>query len=295
MSDLGNVGEADFKKWCHQADLAVNVAFVDKTGWDFIVEFPLESSLAIRDIHTSPIQCKVQVKSTKSRRRKLSIELSNLKRLATDPKPAFIVFIEYDEDDEAESAYLVHFDEELVSRVLKRLHEIEQGEEVKKLNETTMTVKYGEQNKMEFANGRSLKKEILSCVSGRLDDYVEKKLMHLKTCGYESGAGKLTFKANCGEDLNSLVEMSLGLRDQVEISNVIGFEERFGIPAKQPFTNEDRGFLSLSVEPDGECILIFKESKLSPGLSFRASLYKSPFNPGVPDSYKAIRLKGSFF
>ena len=65
----------------------------DKTGKDFLVEFPLDANA--KNIHEAPITACVQVKSTDKKRRKEQITVSNLKRLATELGPSFIVFIEH--------------------------------------------------------------------------------------------------------------------------------------------------------------------------------------------------------
>ena len=41
--DVGGMGEAEFKKWCNSVGLAANKFHEDKTGKDFLVEFPLGS------------------------------------------------------------------------------------------------------------------------------------------------------------------------------------------------------------------------------------------------------------
>ena len=42
--DVGGVGEAEFKKWCNSVGLAANKFHEDKTGKDFLVEFPLDAN-----------------------------------------------------------------------------------------------------------------------------------------------------------------------------------------------------------------------------------------------------------
>lgn len=43
MRDLGLMGESTFSLWCAEVGLIPNGSQIDKTGWDFFVEFPFDS------------------------------------------------------------------------------------------------------------------------------------------------------------------------------------------------------------------------------------------------------------
>jgi hypothetical protein len=76
MRDLGSMGEENFKLWCDSVGLIANRSQIDRTGWDFFVEFPLEQIGSIPyDLLPTPIECKVQVNSLL-----LYLELSLLKK-----------------------------------------------------------------------------------------------------------------------------------------------------------------------------------------------------------------------
>ncbi len=42
MRDVGGMGENTFEAWCNSVGLAANRSQIDKTGWDYLVEFPVE-------------------------------------------------------------------------------------------------------------------------------------------------------------------------------------------------------------------------------------------------------------
>ena len=105
MRDLGLMGESTFSLWCAEVGLIPNGSQIDKTGWDFFVEFPFDSDLSPKKIHKPAFECKVQVKATDKNDRKLSITLSNLRRLITAQMPAFFVFIEFDKNCLIESQW----------------------------------------------------------------------------------------------------------------------------------------------------------------------------------------------
>ena len=63
--ELGEAGETLFAHLCALAGLTCNKSQRDRTGWDFVVEFPLagvDRPLALD--HRLPISCVVQLKST---------------------------------------------------------------------------------------------------------------------------------------------------------------------------------------------------------------------------------------
>lgn len=296
MRDLGLMGESTFSLWCANVGLIPNGSQVDKTGWDFFVEFPFSSGLSIHEIHKSAFECKVQVKATDKNDRKLPISLSNLRRLITAQMPAFFVFIEFDGKNSAKRAFLVHVDNELISKVLKRLHQIEQSEKDNNFNKRTMTIHYNDSHQLEGPNGMSLKKSMLSYIGDNISEYIASKKAHLESTGFENGFAQITFTTEGEENLKTLIDVSLGIEKQVDISKFKGIDTRFGISSKNPFVDANGGKLEMpDLKPNAEGIIRFREDKLSLGLSFNSKLYISPFNAMVPDNLKKIRVEGDFF
>ncbi|NEQ28685.1 MAG: DUF4365 domain-containing protein, partial [Microcoleus sp. SIO2G3] len=107
--DVGAMGEATFKRWCSSAGFTANGAQMDKTGWDFLVEFPWQQDERLpRDLLPAPVECRVQIKSTDKKQKGVSVKLSALNRLVKAPIPTFFCFIEFDGQDQEQAAYLVH-------------------------------------------------------------------------------------------------------------------------------------------------------------------------------------------
>ncbi len=297
MRDLGLMGESSFSLWCGQEGLIANGSRIDKTGWDFFVEFPFDSTENVPvDMQGTAIECKVQVKATDKKARKLPILLSNLRRLVTVQMPAFFVFIEFNGKDSAESVYIVHVDNKLISLVLKRIREIEQIKGKNDFNKRTMTIKYDEANKLSEVNGSSLKSAILRHVDGSMEEYISRKRSFLKSTGFENGSLSITFNTASEENLNELIDMSIGLKKEVEVYNVTEIRSRFGIPEKVPVcVNKSAKFSMPDLAPTAFGKLRFRENKLSPGISFKVKLFVSPFNIGVSDRLKRVRVDGDFF
>lgn len=295
MRDLGLMGESTFSLWCAEVGLIPNGSQIDKTGWDFFVEFPFNSDLSPLEIHKPAFECKVQVKATDKNDRKLSITLSNLRRLITAQMPAFFVFIEFDKKEVAQRAYMVHVDNELISKVLKRLHEIEQSDQDNNFNKRTMTIYYDDSNLLETSNGNTLKNCFLRYIGNDISEYISNKKAHLESTGYEDGFAQLTFTTEGEENLKSLIDVSLGI-EEVEIAKFRGVDARFGILSKNPLFNSNGGKLAMpNLKPTAEGKIRFKEDRLSVGLSFECKFYISPFNQMLPDFLKKMRVEGEFF
>lgn len=296
MRDLGLMGESTFSLWCADVGLIPNGSQIDKTGWDFFVEFPFNTDLSPLEIHKPAFECKVQVKATDKNDRKLPITLSNLRRLITAQMPAFFVFIEFDKKEMAQRAYVVHVDNELISKVLKRLHEIEQSDKDNNLNKRTMTIYYDDSNRLEMSNGKSLNSRFLRYIGNDVSEYIANKKSHLESTGYENGFAQITFITKGEENLKTLIDVSLGIEEEVEIAKFKGVNTRFGILSNNPLFDSDGGKLAMpNLKPTAEGKIRFKEDRLSAGLSFECKFYISPFNKMVPDELKKMRVEGDFF
>ena len=65
---VGDLGEGEFACWCSQVGLTANRSLIDKTGWDYLVEFPANEKYskpeeATWDRITPSLECRIQIKS----------------------------------------------------------------------------------------------------------------------------------------------------------------------------------------------------------------------------------------
>ena len=296
MRDIGTMGESVFSLWCAGVGLTANGSQIDKTGWDYYVEFPFNFSLDAHLIHKSPIECKVQVKATDDRKGKVSVSLSNLRRLITAQMPSFFIFIEFDGKSEAQNGYLVHVDNDLISKILKRLRSVEQSEQENRFNKRSMTIHYDESHRFDKLDGATLKKMLLSHIGNDMAKYVESKNTYLKSSGYEDGFGTINFVTDGKENILKLIDVSLGLEEYAKIKSFRGVNTRFGIESKTPFIDATDGRIQMpKVAPTTFGKILFKNSKFGAGYSFPAKLYISPFNQMVPREFAKARIEGVFF
>lgn len=297
MRDLGLMGESAFSLWCNSVGLVANGSKIDKTGWDFFVEFPIShvKDLPV-DMLPAPLECKVQVKATDQKNRQTQITVSNLHRLVKAPVPTFICFIEFDGKNEAQAAYLVHIDQKIIEQTLKRMRELEVKGQARELNKRKITIKYSNKEKLKNPNGESLKESIEQCVPHGAEVYIENKNNLLKTLGFETGSGQFNVELSGKDPISDMVDLTLGLRKEINIDKFVGRHERFGILSPTPFVEAEKGILAiLDVKPFSKAVLTFKEYKFSPGISFSTDFYSSQLYNVVPDKYLKFRVKGKFF
>lgn len=296
MRDLGGMGESTFRFWCDSVGLIANCSDIDKTGWDFNVEFPWAKELSIpSDMEPSPIECKVQVKATDKKDRKIQISVTNLKRLSLSPLPSFICFIEFDGKNAAQSAYLVHIGKNIISKTLKRVREEEEKGELKKLHKKKITIHYGEDEELSAANGESLKTKIVNHLSEGIEAYVNKKNNLVKTLGFESGAATIKVTMSGKNPIEDFLDLTLGIKSDIEIDGFVAHHLRFGITSKVPIFDGKKGKLSLTGGQQIPTVVKFKEFKFSPGLTFSATLFNSQLNAMVPEKYVKLRIVSDFF
>lgn len=293
--DLGSLGETEFKRLCHSVGLTVHKSEMDRTGWDFLVEFPWKDDNRFpQDILSAPIECKIQVKSTDKQRKRELITLSNLNRLIKTPLPAFFCFIEFDGEDKSQAVYLVHVGKEIIEKTLKRIRELENEGSADKLNKHKLNITYGDVNRLEDVTGKSLKSGIEKHTPDGLEKYIENKNKLLETLGFEEGKYQADITIVSDDPIRDILDLTLGLRKEINMHHSTGYHKRFGILSKKPDMDYDGGILSLQVKPL-EARLKFKEHKFSPGISLSAKLYISPFSKFISEERIKFRVESRFF
>ncbi|MEG4807216.1 hypothetical protein QUA79_06895 [Microcoleus sp. F8-D1] len=296
MRNIGRMGESIFGFWCACVGLTANISQVDETGWDFFVEFPCDSSsVSPRDMLPTPIECKIQVKSTDGTRKKTPITLSNLERLIKAQIPAFFCFIEFDGKNEAQAVYLVHVGKDIIEKTLKTIRKLDSKGERDRLNKHEITIKYTDNNRLTETTGESLKRAIEEHIPGTLKEYISDKSKLLDTLGFEDGKGEFTITMSGSDPVGEMVDLSLGLCKEVYINKSIGYHKRFEILSEDQRLSSEGAILRIEAKPE-PAILKFKEFKFSPGIELSADLYLSPFiNQFLPEQYLKFRVKSTMF
>ena len=236
---VGDLGEAEFRRWVKQEGATLNKAFEDRTGWDFFLEIPLpeRSRVGPRDRQQEGYQCLIQVKSTDSKRQYRDLELSKWKWLVENPQPAFFLALHFDGKKECQQAYLVHIWKEEVTRVLRRVRELSSSGDRVQLNKHTLRLTWGSQDLLRETSGQALIARISEIVGKSQAAYSERKLGLLKSIGYEDANAQVKARIAVPPEYRKqhpnelLVDSILGLVPQLELVGGEIREIRFGIPS----------------------------------------------------------------
>lgn len=278
--NLGKMGETTFTFLCNTVNITCTKPEEDKYGWDFLLEFPNENKKDLSlDKQDSPIECKVQIKSTDKNDFKLPIKLSAIHRLVKTNMPTFICFLHFNNTNEVKNMYLVHINENIISNVLKRIRENELSK--KKLHKLSITIDYSDYNKLNNISGESLKNKIEEYVKDGMNQYVVNKNKYLQTLGFDTNSLSFSVKFKTNE-IKDIIDMSLGLKKSVEVNIGQLFEERFKVKLpldNHPLSNLENVHLSIDSKPTKDIELTIKENLYSiPLAKYNMQIFSSPFN-----------------
>ncbi len=295
MSNIGRIGEREFGKWCDAVYITANKTDVDERGWDFFLEFPdqLNSGMP-RDMAPTPIECKVQVKSKvgSNKRKGRQVKLSNLERFVKAKILTFFCFIEFDNQHEAKAAYLVHVGKEIIERTLRKIRELNSEGITDDLHNHEMWIGYTKNDQLMETNGKCLKRAIEHYIPETVEKYIEEKIRLLNTLGFENGRGQFTFQITGRDPVNDLIDLSLGIREDVDIDRGFGNHLRFEIPIEDPSLTLQEAILSIKTKPE-LATLCFRKHAFAKEIVLPADLYLAQINRLLPKEYIKFRVKTS--
>lgn len=293
--NIGKMGETQFVYLCNTVNITCTKPEEDKYGWDYYLEFPNEYYKTIsKDKQKSAVECKVQIKSTDKSDFKLAIKLSAIYRLVQANMPTFIAFLHFDKTDNIQELYLVHIDENIISEVLKRVRKTELTK--KPLNKSTITIKYSEEHKVDDISGSGLKNVIKKYIPLGMNEYVVKKNKSLKELGYEEQSFNFNVRFN-KSTIDDILNMSLGLKESVEVELGQFLEKRFNIelPVDHPLSNTKSVQLSINPQPIKDIQVVIKQTPIStPLVTYDMKLYNSAFNQFLKENNYKFLLKNDF-
>jgi hypothetical protein len=278
---LGKKGEDRFSEICTDAKLVANRSTYDRTGWDFIVEFPYGppvEQLSL-DKRRSPISCHVQVKTMWDSSDTFRMRLSSAERLAKEPKPACVYVFKVNKNLEFVEASLIHILDDNLAAILKTLRrEHAKGPEAEaKINKKYITFRVSRSGQSLSPTGDALRDALQIACGSDAASYMEKKRNQLEHLGFElrpfRAEAKLTVEGH-----EAFVEMFLGLRS-AEIVEWKGSETRFGISLPLNDHRNSKGTLHIQPNPADQCVIAIRERPLSPPVLFEGEI----FAPAIPN------------
>jgi hypothetical protein len=289
MRDLGTMGETLFEHLCSLGRIHFNKSIRDRTGWDYFIEFPLETHLQLPiDLLPPPIVALVQVKATDGTAGDVRLKLHNLLRLINNPLPAFVVLFDFFGKETAQRAYVIHLGEMIIERTLRRIREIEASGS-RRINRNVLTIKLNEDDALDDVSSTHLFQKIRSQIIPSFPDYVRWKRDTVARIGFiDNNFGTFKFSFSSEEDsFTDFVDLMLGIRPDLDIANIEMMSTRFGIDLPMP-PPANSAKLSVETSPDGSCSVGF-----SCNAQNSVCLDGKYFLPGIPDlpiRYHKIRI-----
>lgn len=292
MRDIGTAGESFFAAWCASAGITANKSVSDSNGWDAFIEIDTVVDLDnAQELHEPLVECKIQIKSTDGRKRGVDIPLSNLKKMVTTPLPAFYLLLEFDSSEAPATAFLMHVDESMCRKVLKRIRELISKDKTVKLNKKTMRLNFEDSMKILPLNAAKLKEAILSTVGQSASSYISKKQSHLANTGFEDGVAHMRFSIDNEADLEKFIDMSLGRGGSVPITNVISSSIRFGIPNSNHLVKSSSAIVELgNIVPYDSGTLVILNPENGATVSYDVDVFRSVLSDWVPESKRKLRI-----
>lgn len=250
INKIGKLAEKALDRWATEAGIIANKSNEDEAGWDFLLDLPFTAAVEDEnspggvaalppDLGTQPLRALVQVKASDRRDGRISIKLSNLKRLVQSPGPAFYLIVEFDGKDKPQRAFFVHVWEKIIRHTQKRLRECATEEDVR-LHKKRVSITYGESEKMDALTGTDLRSALLASTGRSATGYTDRKLRLIESVGYEEDAGGINAKVMLAmpEGYESvegyLADFYLGLLPYIEAKKVEIHDVRFQIVTPKP-------------------------------------------------------------
>jgi len=274
--ELGTVGESIFQVLCARAQLVCNKSDRDRTGWDFVVEFPMaDLAPGVTLDNRLPIVCGVQLKSTTSGEG-VKLRLSAADRLAKDLRPTFIVVLRLSPDGEMENARLIHLLDAPLAKVLKRLRMAHATGKVD-INHATISFEPRRFGQRVALTPEGLREALAGACGPDRDAYTARKQHQLAALGYEDGglAAEMTIFA---ESVDHMSDILLGLAP-FRAHDVVAFDTRFNVPLPYdgPLLAELQEEMEFEPPLAGACTV----SIIAPGFA-SAARFEADLVPGPP-------------
>ncbi len=273
---LGKKGEARFTEICNDAELACNPSIgMDKTGWDFVVEFPLQWD-AIQSLEQSPsaISCFVQVKTILDSTDTIRLPVRAATYMVTEPKPVFVYVFKVDAEKNFTVAYLIHVFGDTVAKILKRLRAIDQKPRSRAGSRgQTITLTVEKLGTPVPVSGAALRRAIEQHCGPDMHAYIRAKQEQKASLGFEERPyrGQFTLEPLSADDL---AEIFLGIKKDVPVKNLEVVQTRFGIDgpvAGHP--GQSDGTISITPPVFDTCTITALGEPGTPSAAFRAKVY----------------------
>lgn len=203
--------------------VTVNPTRRDERGWDFIVEWDETPNAKIpRDRQVIARTARIQIKSCRQSRPTFKLKLSNALRFVEANEPCFVVLYWLDKKNGVE-IYVRHFDVDLIAIALKRAREADRDGKTD-YHRIFLYITMGNTD----LHTDDVIPWLKSFCKDKPADYAKKKSKVRDSVGGRGLVGTIRLPTN---QIISLVEHAVGLRQDYRPDWIELRETRFGIPA----------------------------------------------------------------
>lgn len=288
---VGKLGEKAFALICEQADLTAHPPDEDRFGWDFLVEEPRAPAghRGPLDAAPSPLEFRVQVKSTNGTDDAIEISLAHMHRLAGLQMPVFFCCMAFDGGQDPVRVQFVHLGEDLIGRTLARVRELEAAGDTQ-IHQHTLTVRCAATDTLSPPFHAGLKEKIAQHVPSGMIPYLAWKNKVLETIGYTDTRVIMQI-TTAPIDADDMLDFYLDLKKEINLTSTHAQEYRFGIA--QDFRPHYDGPAILSItdhQPRDDAIISVRKDVFSRAIAFPAKLYAPPRALNIPDHRLKVRL-----
>jgi len=286
--DLGEKGQSRFQEICVDAKLVCNKSNRDRTGWDYIVEFPFDAEVAALPIDSRrvPLSCHTQVKTVLATTTRITLRLSAAERLAKEIKPTFIYVFRIATDELTFlDSVLIHITGATLARILKRLRKEEAAGNRDRINRKTISIPIDEDGVVLRPTGGAFRDKLRQEIGSNMHEYSTRKEAELKKLGFDALPYGGTFTIGDIADWNDVADIFLGLREKTRIIDFTVYEERFGIRLPTTDSSSKGGTITIKPNPADECTLwvshptfaepaVFQGQLILPGIRVPTQYFK---------------------
>ncbi|GAA0326610.1 hypothetical protein GCM10009087_41130 [Sphingomonas oligophenolica] len=224
-----DLAETRFQELCDWRNVTRHKVNQDRTGWDYLLEFERDRITGLpHDKQPGSAAARIQVKSKAGGSTSTSVKLSNALRFTREPDFCFIVLFWFSKDGLSEKIYARHFHEPLMEAALRRAREADR-DAVDALHRIRVPIGFT----AEDDHSGDLIEWMRGICDRQPENYASDKRKLAEGLGYNDSRihGKFTVRR---EDLQTLIDHSVGLAPVAPIESVIFQDKRFGIDARIP-------------------------------------------------------------
>jgi hypothetical protein len=289
-AEIGRLGESIFETLCIRAGLVCNKSNPDLTGWDFIVEFPFapgEKMHHALDARRPPLSCRIQVKTILGSKSRFSMRLSSAELLAKAGGPTFVYVLNLNERKEQSGAYLIHFMDAPLAKILKRLR-LERAAGNVAINNKTILMSGDKDGVSVEPDDAAFREAILAACGADPHDYAERKNQQLEKLGFPDRP--IEMSATLGPLTGSeFVDFLLGIKKDVPSKGLRGLENRFGI--KLPLIDHSNvpGIMTVTPSRFDTCRVAFRDNSAAPPTILEGEIFL-PAIPGLPLALRKYKV-----